>query len=197
MTREDLFSIIEEHNGELIFEDGYAMTDWSGARFCLYSPDQGFGEGHICGFTDALQFYQLHSKEIKNMLIHTQHFGGRGSGGASKAGGGGGAAKSGGATQEQKAKQALNSLNSTSSVQDRVEAVNQALTAGVNDGVTDAVKGFPKGTVMSIYGFGGRSGSYTKTGNRGKDGWRNTRTFERVSTSSLMYDAKSITASKR
>ena len=63
--------------------------------------------------------------------------------------------------------------------------------------MTDAVKDFPKGTVMSIYGFGGRSGSYTKTGNRGKDGWRNTRTFEKVSTSSLMYDAKSITASKR
>lgn len=91
MTREDLFRIIEEHNGELIFEDGYAMTDWSGARFCLYNPDQGFGEGHICGFTDALQFYQLHSKENKDMLIQTQHFGGRGSGGASKAGGGKGA----------------------------------------------------------------------------------------------------------
>lgn len=60
MTREELFEIIDENDGELVFDDGYAITDWSGGRFCLYNPDQQFGEGTVCGFEEALEFYRNH-----------------------------------------------------------------------------------------------------------------------------------------
>lgn len=61
MTKEALFDLIDSNDGEIRFEDEYSLTDWSGARFCTYSPDQNFGEGEICGFEKALAFYNKHN----------------------------------------------------------------------------------------------------------------------------------------
>lgn len=60
MPRKELDLLIEKNDGELDFEDGYALTDYSGGRYCMYAPDQGFGEGTICGFNEALKFYNAH-----------------------------------------------------------------------------------------------------------------------------------------
>ena len=92
MTKEELFEIIDENDGELVFEDGCAMTDWSGGRFCLYLQNQQFGEGKVCDFKEALEFYKNHTLQEDNTM------GGRGSGGAGGARGGGGSI--GGATPQ-------------------------------------------------------------------------------------------------
>ena len=63
MTEKELDLIIEENDGELDFDDGYALTDYSGGRYCMYAPDQGFGAGTICGFEEALKFYNDHKGE--------------------------------------------------------------------------------------------------------------------------------------
>lgn len=93
MTEKELDLMIEENDGELDFADGYALTDYSGGRYCIYAPDQELGEGTICGFEEALKFYNDHKGECNMLNISTQFFGGRGSGGGK--GGGGGSAKSG------------------------------------------------------------------------------------------------------
>lgn len=184
MTREELFEIIDANDGELVFEDGYAMTDWSGGGFCLYLPDQQFGEGKTCGFEEALEFYKNHVERKDNTM------GGRGSGGA----GGGGAVSA-----KEQAREALNSLDKNSSIGERTRAINQALSAGEKSEIVAAAKDYPKGTVVTTFGFGGSSESYTKTGAAGKDGWRNVRTFEKTDSASvLLYrDTTSISASKR
>lgn len=60
MTRKEFDLLLDKNDGELDFEDGFVLTDYSGARYCMYAPDQGFGEGTICGFSEALKFYNTH-----------------------------------------------------------------------------------------------------------------------------------------
>lgn len=60
MTRKELDLLLDENDGELDFEDGFALTDYSGGRYCMYVPSQVFGEGTICEFEEALKFYNTH-----------------------------------------------------------------------------------------------------------------------------------------
>lgn len=46
MNRTTLDFILETQE-ELHFPDGYAMTDWSGHKYCLYQPNQEFGQGKV------------------------------------------------------------------------------------------------------------------------------------------------------
>lgn len=63
MTKKELDLMIEENDGELNFDDGYALTDYSGGRYCMYAPDEEFGEGTICSFKEAVKFYNDHKGE--------------------------------------------------------------------------------------------------------------------------------------
>lgn len=62
MTENKLISLIEENDGELVFSDGFVLTDWTGGQFCQYTPDQGFGEGTVCNYEAAEQFYFEHKE---------------------------------------------------------------------------------------------------------------------------------------
>lgn len=64
MTEEELDAILEEHDYEILFPDGAGLTDWSGGRYCVYMPGQQFGEGHICRFEDARDFYLAHVNHL-------------------------------------------------------------------------------------------------------------------------------------
>lgn len=123
--------------------------------------------------------------------------GGRGSGGAGGGGARGGGGGGGASSAKEQAREALNSLDRNSSIGERTRAINQALSTGENSGIVAAAKDYPKGTVLTTFGFGS-SGSYTKTGAAGKDGWRNTRTFEKTDTASILLysNATSISANK-
>ena len=87
MTEKELDLMIEENDGELDFDDGYALTDYSAGRYCMYAPDQGFGAGTVCGFEEAVKFYNDHKGECNMLNISTQFYGGRGSGGGKGSGG--------------------------------------------------------------------------------------------------------------
>lgn len=130
--------------------------------------------------------------------INMQYFGGNGASSGKSGGAAGGAAAQ--ASAKDKAQAALSELTSSSSLQDRKNAINLALEAGVKDGVVEAAKQFPKGTVMHIRdnSIGYSATFYIKTGNAGKDGWRNGETFEKgfETSSILLYKnggAKEIT----
>ena len=59
MNRTTLDFILETQE-ELNFPDGFAMTDWSGHQYCLYAPGEVFGQGKVCGWEEAVDFYQKH-----------------------------------------------------------------------------------------------------------------------------------------
>lgn len=88
MTEKELDLMIEENDGELNFDDGYALTDYSGGRYCMYAPGEEFGEGTICSFKEAVKFYNDHKGECNMLNINTQFFGRGGSGGGKRSGGG-------------------------------------------------------------------------------------------------------------
>ena len=64
MTKEILDRALELADGEIVFSDGFALTDWSGDRYCCYTPSQEFGEGTVCDKDDAIKFYCEHRKEV-------------------------------------------------------------------------------------------------------------------------------------
>lgn len=63
ITEKELDLMLEENDGVLEFADGYALTDYSGGRYCMYAPDEKFGEGTTCGFEKAVEFYNNHKGE--------------------------------------------------------------------------------------------------------------------------------------
>lgn len=126
-----------------------------------------------------------------------QFFGGRGSGGGKNRGGGGGG---GGGSSKSSAAKSLSNLNGGSSVSERTAAINKGLSAGGLSGeVVTAAKGYPKGTVMTTFGFGGSGGSFVKTGAAGKDGWRNVENYTKTDTASILVysNVTSVSARKR
>lgn len=60
ITEKELDLLIEENDGVLEFDDGFALTDYSGGRYCMYAPGECFGEGEVCGFEKASDFYKIH-----------------------------------------------------------------------------------------------------------------------------------------
>lgn len=63
MTKKELDVILKQNDEELVFEDGYSISTWVGASYCLYTPDQHFGQGTVCDFKAAVQFYNEHKEE--------------------------------------------------------------------------------------------------------------------------------------
>lgn len=117
--------------------------------------------------------------------IGIQFFGGRGSGGGARSGGG---------------TSPLSGINNSSSMQERTGAINRALSSGTRgQALVDAANGYPKGTIVTTYGFGGAGGSYEKTGGVGRSGWRNISTYERESTASIFLysNIREVSASRR
>lgn len=59
---EQIDSLLDE-DGEIVFEDGCTLTDWSGGRYCFYEDGQSFGEGKICDSEEAIVLYNEHNKK--------------------------------------------------------------------------------------------------------------------------------------